>query len=1037
MAHIAVERRSVTMQKWSKLVFEQVDQRIFKEMHPLDNWQVRNGEYHPEAYVWEDEFHPIREGDKWGGPDVTCMFKCEFTIPEALDGKKVYLYMYTATEVIIQDNGRYVDGLDPNRSWCAFLERAKAGERHEMILECYTRSKPDDDRGVARNLKGCIQTFKRPCLVVIDEEMLGLKYDLDMLYQSAYADYMEEGAKSFYASHVEKILKLFPFFESGDDEEFRRAAPAIREYIQRNVFEPSARFGKNGKLACVAHSHLDLAYHWTMGQTIQKNARTVLIQLRLMDRYPEFKYSHTQAWAYEMLQKYYPPLFEEVKRRVAEGRWEIVGAMYVEPDCNLVNAESLARQIMYGKQYFLKEFGVDVDIAWLPDVFGNSAIMPQILKQGGVNYFVSNKMSTWNDTNTFPHNNFLWRGLDGTEVSACVPPVHFNSWMDPNQLIGSWEAFQDKSYCDESLQMFGYGDGGSGITNEMMEYYFREQQMGGIPQMRLTTGKDYLDTVFADTSEFPVWDGDLYLEMHRGTFTTKGELKRFNRKGEFLAQQTEAVSTLAALLTDRIVVTQEELSVPWKKLLFNQFHDILPGSHTHPVGIDAVRTYREMNEEFHALNVKALDTLTKPDSGKFVAVNAFSDKQTVSYFDQPVTVPSVVDRDNRVYPVQKQVTVEGGERYCVELDLDGFSLGEYQASDVVMNKPADLKVSAECLENAWVSVRFDAEGNIVEMFDKVRQIQVNAPGALLNQWQLFEDCPGLYNAWDIVKTYKNHQINYDGWTNITVVEDGPISAAIRMEKSFSHSRAVQIVRLYANSPRVDFETWVDWQEKERLLKVAFPVNVKARTYSTDTSAGVLERMNNKNTTWEQARFEVPCHKWVDLSEGLFGVSVLNDCKYGCDVEENVIRLSLLKAPIRPDRTSDQGTHVFTYSIYPHGPSGIAEGLVESAYQLNRPAPVYSGRKLTVAEGALLKNSASALKVQAFKLAEDGSDDLILRLAEVYGSRGTARIQLPFAIESAYVCDLMEKAGTPVSFDKDTLELAYAPNQIISVRVTRK
>lgn len=325
----------------------------------------------------------------------------------------------------------------------------------------------------------------------------------------------------------------------------------------------------------------------------------------------------------------------------------------------------------------------------------------------------------------------------------------------------------------------------------------------------------------------------------------------------------------------------------------------------------------------------------------------------------------------------------------------------------------------------------------MQMFDKVHKQQVNTPGELLNQWQMFEDCPGIYNAWDIVKTYKNHQINFDGWSNITVVEDGPISVAIRMEKSFSKSRAVQVVRLYANSPRVDFETWVDWNEKEKLLKVAFPVNVKARTYSTDTSAGVMERMNNKNTTWEQARFEVPCHKWVDMSEGMFGVSILNDCKYGCDVEENVIRLSLLKAPIRPDRTSDLGTHYFTYSIYPHGPSGIAEGLVESAYQLNQPAPVYTGRKLTVAEGVVMENTSSALKVQAFKLAEDGSNDVILRLTEVYGSHGTAQIKLPFAIESAMECDLMENVQRAVPYVEDTLEVAYAPNQIISVRMKRK
>ncbi|MNJ39412.1 alpha-mannosidase [compost metagenome] len=571
----------------------------------------------------------------------------------------------------------------------------------------------------------------------------------------------------------------------------------------------------------------------------------------------------------------------------------------------------------------------------------------------------------------------------------------------------------------------------------MMEYYYREQNMGGIPQMRLTTGKEYLDTVFADTSEFPTWDGDLYLEMHRGTFTTKGELKRFNRKGEFLAQQTEATAAIASLLAGRIVVTQEEVSVPWKKLLFNQFHDILPGSHTAPVGTDAIQMYQEMNEEFYELNSRALEVLTQPENGSFVAVNAFSDKQTISYFEQPVTVPSMIDKSGRIYPVQKQISAEGGERYCTEIELDGFSLGEFKASETVVEKAEDLRVSTTCLENALVSVHLDAEGNIIQMVDKVRQQQVNAPGALLNQWQLFEDCPGTYNAWDIVKSYTDHQINFDGWNNITVVEDGPISVAIRMEKSFSKSRAVQIIRLYAESPRVDFETWIDWREKEKLLKVAFPVNVKARTYTTDTSAGVLERMNNKNTTWEQARFEVPCHKWVDLSEGTFGVSILNDCKYGCDVEDNVIRLSLLKAPIRPDRESDLGTHYFTYSIYPHGSSAITEGMVESAYQLNQPAPIYSDRRLSVAEGSLLENTASALKVQAFKLAEDGSNDVILRLTEVYGSRGTARITLPFAIGSAMECDLMENVEKPVAFEQNTIEVPYTPNQIISVRLTQK
>lgn len=1041
MAHLAVERRSVSMEKWTKIVFEQIEKFIFKQSFYIDGWEIRSGQYFPEGYLWEDEaFAPINEGDVWGGPDVTSVFNCNFAIPEGLQGEEVWFYMLTPTEVMVSENGKYLDGIDPNRIWFKYIDKAQAGEKHSLMLEAYTRSKPDDDRNVrTARLMGCLQHFKRPQLVVPDHDMLSLKYDLDMIYQTAYAPYIDSELKTYLQKRTEDLLKLFPLFDC-EAKDMKEALPAIKKYINDHIFNGNHPFGKNGKLACVAHSHLDIAYHWKVCQTVQKNARTVLIQLRLMDRYPEFKYAHTQAWTYEMLEKYYPDLFQELKKKVEEGKWEIVGGMYVEPDCNLITAESLARQILYGKQYFQEKFNVDVDNCWLPDVFGNSAIMPQILKQGGINYFVSNKMSTWNDTNLFPHNNFIWRGLDGTDIFACVPPVHFITWMDPNQAVENWERFQDKAFCGESLQMYGYGDGGSGATDEMLEYFHRQEKLPGIPEMRLTTGKEYLESAFENAADFPVWDGDLYLEMHRGTFTTKADLKRYNRMGEFLAQETETIVAFAALLAKSGNHLHQKLKEPWKKLLLNQFHDILPGSHTAPVAVDAVNTYEEMIHEFNSIKGEALQYLAEEGGDRdFLVVNMFSDSRgRLAFLDSSdKECQSIMDQGGNSYPLQKQIKPDGKEVLCAALPkVPGLSITQFKVDNaVVADAACDMRVDENCMQNKFFQLNIDNDGKILHIFDKLRNKHVNETGAELNDWQMFDDRPGVYNAWDIVKTYEHHKIPLPEWKNIKIVEKGPISIALRMEREFGDSRAVQIIRMYNENPRIDFETWVDWQEDQKLLKVAFPINIKARVYTADTSAGVIERMNNKNTSWEQARFEVPCHKWVDMSEGMFGVSVLNDCKYGCDVSGNVIRLSLLRAPIRPDRESDRGKHYFTYSLFTHGGSWQRDGLVEEAYDMNRPLILQKGKLLSNATcQSVLQINNPSLKCQAFKLAEDNSGDIIVRLVELYGSHGKAVIKPAFLFNRASVCNVLEAEEKELPWKEEEVRVEFKPYQIISIRL---
>lgn len=1035
MAHIAVERRSVSIDKWAHLVFEQVNEQIITASFPIDGWQIRNGQFFAAGYRWEDDFHPIHDGEPWGGPDVTSEIKATFTVPKEFDGRKVYFHMFTSSEVMVSENGHYIDGIDPNRSWFPYLDCARAGESHTLRLEAYTRSKPDDDRGAARKLLGCIQRFTRPALVLIDEEMLALKYDLDMLYKCAYAPHMDEGAKEFYQKKVEEVLPLFPEFESGEDGALKKALPAIRQFLQDHVYGSDKIFGHNGNLACVAHSHLDVAYHWKVEQTIQKNARTALIQLRLMDRWEEFCYAHTQSWTYEQLEEHYPEIFEQVRQRINEGRWEVVGGMYVEPDCNVISAESLIRQILYGKGYFKEKFGIDVDNAWLPDVFGNSAIMPQILKKCKIPYFVSNKMSTWNDTNLFPHNHFIWRGLDGSEVFACVPPVHFITWMDPAQAIDHWGCFQDKDISSESLQMYGYGDGGSGATDDMLEYYYRQQTLGGLPNMRLTTGKDFLHTAFQDAADFPRWDGDLYLEMHRGTFTTKGDLKRENRRGEFQARRTEMLAAIGAIQGEK-TATSVELKTAWKKLLLNQFHDILPGSHTAPVAVDALETYRSMREDFEAIEADALGKLSSPVIDAYFTANLMTNPRNLAYAPASFGLTGLQDKSGNPYAVQKIIHADGGEELCADLGpVPGMTFQTYHATKAAINNDGTMTATTTCLENDFFRIEIGNGGQLGTIFDKKRGLAVNGKGEHLNEWQLFEDCPGRYNAWDIVRTFENKRIALPQWENIAVCENGPVSAAVRMELRFGSSRAVQIVRIWRNTARIDFDTWVDWREDQKLLKVAFPLNVHARTYSADTSAGVIERMNNQNTTWEQARFEVPCHKWVDVSEGMFGVAILNDCKYGCDVKDNTVRLSLLRAPIRPDRESDRGEHRFTYSICPHGPSWQTDRVAQMAYDLNEPLVLHPGEAKSEGKNWLTVSDA-ALQLQAMKQAEDGSKDIIVRLTEIYGSRGTASVTPGFGFCKAYLCNMLEEQEAELSVNNQTVMLPYQTHEIVTVRFVR-
>lgn len=512
MAHVKVVRRSMRPEEWTDLRFVWLQRGIYEDKFEITDLEIRDARQISEDQYeyYSDEYRPLKKDDMYFTPDGTAFIRGHVQIPAHMKGKNIYFTLHTAAEMIVKINGKYVGGVDPNRERI-LLNPYIDSDDLTIEIEAYNRSKPDDERNPASLAhRGCRQIFEGAYLSTIRDNVQSLVYDYILFMDIAHSEYFNEDYRKFLFRELSKALDFIDFdtYEGVDQ---------AAEYVEKNIYS-NTDFKGSGDVALVGHSHLDIAYYWRRIHAVHKNARTILIQLRLMDQYPEFKYTHTQAYTYETLEKYYPELFAELKEKIAAGQFEPVGAMYVEPDCNIPSAESLIRQCLYGQMYFRKAFGRTIDNAWLPDVFGNSWILPQILKKSGVDYFVSNKMSTWNDTNRFPHNNFIWKGIDGSSVYACVPPTHFITWNMPSQIQENWEAYQDKETGGQTLNMYGYGDGHDGIifAVSMAERDWQLLTYGyGLTAVSNEYGFDYISSRV--TSKLS--DGDYY-----DAFTTFADL---------------------------------------------------------------------------------------------------------------------------------------------------------------------------------------------------------------------------------------------------------------------------------------------------------------------------------------------------------------------------------------------------------------------------------------------------------------------------------------------------------------------------------
>ena len=975
MAHIKVVRRSMRPEEWTDLRFGWLKRYIYDEKFEIKNLKVRDArqvaemqyEYYPEG------FRPLNKGDMYFTPDGTAFFEADVVIPEHLQGKELWFSLKTAAEIIVKVNGKYVGGVDPNRDRILLTPYIDSDVLH-FEMEGYNRSKPDDERNPeSLSVRGCRQIFEGAYLATINHTVLDLVYDLELLLDIAKSELFNEDYRSFLNREINNALNLIDF----DDLKTEDVARA-KKYVD-DVIYANDDYKGNGDVALIAHSHLDIAYYWRRIHSVQKNLRTILIQLRLMDRYPDFKYTHTQAYTYEMLEKYYPDVFEELKEKIANGQFEPVGAMYVEPDCNIPCAESLIRQFMYGQHYFREKFGKTVKNCWLPDVFGNSWILPQILKKSGVDYFVSNKMSTWNDTNRFPHNNFIWKGIDGSEVYACVPPTHFITWNMPSQIQENWEAYQDKNQGGQTMSMFGYGDGGSGCTEEMIEVMHRFNKLSIMPKTEHISGQEFLEKNLKDNKNLAKWDGELYLEMHRGTFTTKSQMKRYNRKLEYKLREAEIVSTLRHLKGAEY--PHEEIRDIYKKLLINQFHDILPGSHIAPVYRDAMADYEEIDAR--------LNKIIGTGEDYFNSLN-FT-RSHLTFVENP-NGESVRygKRGNWVIPNLPPLTC--GEIVYNETNADWLTIGE--------------KVVTPFYE-----IIFNTDGSIESIYD--RKAQREWVGGEFNKLKLYKDNPGVYDAWDILPNYKDREVEVKILSPLKTIERNSEVASFECVLGTETSTWKRIIRVFRQSRGIEVENIVDWNEKHVLAKAQFDCNVLTRKAVCDTSAGFIERDTHRNTTWQQARFEVCHHKWVDMSETDGGIAIINDSKYGVGLLENSMSLSLLRATIRPDVTSDIGHHEFSYMIYPHTEDFVKAEINNIAYEYNVPL----GKADLTCE-----NSFGELYMQTMKMSEKGNM-IVVRLSEQNGRRG--KIKLGGEVK---LLNFLED----VIAETDTVE--YKPFEIVTIGI---
>ncbi len=1025
---------------------------------PLEEWRVHSADLsHPEdpnlddsgwktvkgatSYHWA-RTHPVEiPGPAWfrreieipkltGGLDITgARLRLQFGVGSAGNFNYRLRVFFNGNMVAQQDQ----DTSEP----ILITEKAQPGQKVVAAIGMIT---PPD----TLNFGGAA--------LLVDFPARGVNDPYTVLFQIRAAEAMLAAfpaAKVEHGSELDAAAKAidFPALDRGDQQAFQASLQAANDKLQ-----PVGQWMKQYQVFAVANSHIDMAWLWPWTETVEVVRNTFGTALQLMREYPDFIYAHSSAQTYVWMEEKYPDMFKDIQQRVKEGRWEIVGGMWVEPDLNMPSGESLARQILIGKRYFEQKFGVDVRIGWNPDSFGYNWQLPQIYKRSGLDYFITQKME-WNDTTKFPHKLFWWQSPDGSKVLTYFPHDYVNTF-DPDRIASDVAEWSPQTGFPGILHMYGMGDHGGGATRTMLDDALRLQNPKlAFPTIKFTTAQSFFDALEKDTNlKIPTWNNEMYFEFHRGVMTTQSETKKEIRSSEELLLNAEKFSSMATLYG--LAYPQQELEDAWKKVLFDQFHDIMPGSGIAVNYLDAKRDLGVVTLVGSKALGEAQERLaahvdTRGAGVPVVVFNSLNWSRTdpvEATVEFPGPVKNVEVRDTRGKTLISTVVSRDNSDHTVTvrfLATDVPPLG-YEVVHVVeagkSPKPkSTLQAGADSIENEFVRVKADPKtGCITSLFDKKANREALAPGACGNQLQAFRDKPKQWDAWNIDADFENQKWDLAQPQEANWVETAPDRAVIHLKQKFQNSTFTQDVVLYPGVPRVDVNTKADWHEKHILIKAAFPVSVQSDFATYEIPYGSIKRPTTRNTPAEKAMFEVPAFQWGDLSGSAHGFSLLNASKYGYDAKGNVIRLSLLRAPDWPDPHADDGYHEFTYSLYPHPGDWKQGGTERQAYQLNYPLLAISA---TSHEGSLpishsfVKLDALNVILTGIKKAEDG-DGIVFHFYEFDGQESQVRLELPAAASRAAETNLVEKEENSLTLADSgkTVGVSIHPYEIKAVEV---
>ncbi len=1012
---------------------------VYKQKYPIPPFryhQLQDPMDPPPVDVAVDDssWDKIQPDDYWIQPRTDFILRTHFSVPDSMMGSDpVALFLpigiaadFSHPEALVYIDGEPYAACDRHHQEIILPGKYTDGNDHLLALHGWT--------GIGSTTMGDLtnKLQMKPCRVVCIDQPTR---DIVALARVALGIAVQLEERNPIRHHL--LNALDDAFRALDirnpiGDEFYDSVPEALDMLHQGTDVAGPPLDVT--IYAVGHAHIDVAWLWTLGQTRQKVGRTFHNVLRLMEQFPDYIFAQSQPQLYDYLRQDYPKLFQDIQTRVSEGRWEINGGMWVEADCNLSGPESLARQFLLGRSFFREHFedAVDSPVLWLPDVFGYAWNLPQLIQEAGLKYFFTIKIG-WSQYNRLPYDSFWWQGLDGTKIlthfSTTKDPgspyaATYNSDASPGQAIGTWLNFQQKDYGEVGetlplLMSYGYGDGGGGPTHEMLENIREMEIFPASPKIQPGKVIDFFNKLDSVSENLPTWNGELYLEYHRGTFTTQARNKRANRKSEFLLHDSEFLATYASLLDPSFEYPANQFTKAWQLVCLNQFHDIIPGSSIAPVYDESMEQYEEVRQIAEKTRKDALSSLSAQLGGDSIIVN-----------------PTSFVRD-------EIVDVDDGIEYVGELPPYSVSVVNFET---VNSPPPSLEVSTCHIENRFVRVELNDIGDITRIFDKNEAREVLPENSIANQFLAFEDIPLSWDAWDIDIFYDDKIWLAGKATSVKVIETGPFRATLEIKRRILNSDYKQRISLTSNSPRLDFDTHIVWRERQILLKVAFPIDVLSPTATYEIQWGNVERPTHRNTSWDWARFETAAQKWVDLSEGNYGVSLLNDCKYGHDIRDNVIRLTLLRGTTAPDPRADLGEHRFKYSLLSHAGSWGSD-TVREAYSINDPIIMYTAENpisKTDSSGKLHRTSSHHLSsfantdrmnivIETIKRAEDGNG-VIIRMYEYQRQRGSFTLKTFFPIEKAWRVNILEENQEEIPVEGKQIRYSIKPYQILTLRL---